>query len=57
MADGNSNSFLGVIVGALLVGVMGIGGFLFLSQKSAPSAPSLSVSLPALSPAPSSPTR
>ena len=47
MADGNSNTFLGVIVGALLVGVIGIGGILLLSHKSAPSAPAVSVSLPA----------
>jgi hypothetical protein len=46
MADGNSNTFLGVIVGALLVGVMAIGGFFLLSQKSGASAPALSISLP-----------
>jgi hypothetical protein len=51
MADGNSDTFLGVIVGALLIGVIGIGGFLFFSHPSAPSAPATSVSLSIVSPA------
>ena len=45
MADGNSDTFLGVIVGALLIGLLAIGGFLFVSHKTAPTAPSVSVSL------------
>lgn len=56
MANDNSNTFLGVIVGALLIAVVGVGGFLFLGHKPGPSAPSVSVSLPTPSPAPSSPT-
>jgi len=47
MADGNSDAFLGVIVGALLVGVIGIGGFLFLSHRPVPTAPAVTVSLAA----------
>jgi hypothetical protein len=47
MADGNSDTFLGVIVGALLIGVIGIGGFLFLSHRTAPSAPAVTASLAA----------
>lgn len=50
MADGNSDTFLGVIVGALLIGVIGMGGFLFLSHRSVPTAPAISVSLAAPAP-------
>jgi len=51
MADGNSDTFLGVIVGALLIGLLAIGGFLFLGHGSAPTAPAVSVSLSAPAPA------
>jgi hypothetical protein len=50
MADGNgggSSGFLGVIVGVLLVLVLGIGAYLVLGHKAAPSGPSINVSVPA----------
>ena len=47
MADNSGgNSFMGVIVGALLVLVLGMGAFLYM-HHSQPSGPSISVSLPA----------
>jgi hypothetical protein len=52
MADGNSDTFLGVILGTLLIGVIAIGGFLYLGHRSAPTAPAVSVSLSAPAPAP-----
>lgn len=51
MADGNSDRFLGVIVGALLLGVIGFGGFFFLSHQPGPSASAASISLSIASPA------
>ena len=53
MADGDgggSNTFLGVIVGALLVAVVAIGGFLFLNHKGAAPAPTMTVSVPTTPP-------
>jgi hypothetical protein len=53
MADGDgggSNTFLGLIVGALLVAVVAIGGFLFLNHKGAAPAPTLTVSVPTTPP-------
>jgi hypothetical protein len=49
MADnsGGGNSFLGVIVGALLVVVLGMGAFLYMNQHQAPPGPSLHVTVPA----------
>lgn len=48
MADNSGgNSFLGVIVGALLVVVLGIGAFVVLGHGAQPSGPSLNVSVPA----------
>jgi hypothetical protein len=52
MADnsGGGNSFLGVIVGALLVVVLGAGAFLYMNQHQAPSGPTLNVNVPAPTP-------
>lgn len=52
MADnsGSGNSFLGVMVGALLVVVLGFGAFMYMNQHQAPSGPSLNVTVPAPSP-------
>jgi hypothetical protein len=49
MADnsGGGNSFIGVIVGALLVVVLGMGAFMYLNHNQAPAGPSLHVTLPA----------
>ena len=48
MADNSGgNSFLGVIVGALLVVVLGIGAYVVLGHNAQPSGPSLHVTLPA----------
>ncbi|MBV9046354.1 MAG: hypothetical protein JO348_00460 [Alphaproteobacteria bacterium] len=47
MADGDGgggNAMLGVIVGALLIGVVVIGGFMFLGHGGAPSAPGVHIS-------------
>jgi len=49
MADDNSggNSAMGVVLGALLVVVLGIGAFMFLgNHNTAPSAPSVNVTMP-----------
>ena len=50
MADDNSggNGAMGVVLGALLVVVLGIGAFMFLGNHgtSAPSGPSINVSVP-----------
>ena len=50
MADnsgGGGTSFLGVMVGALLVVVLGFGAFMYMNQHQAPSGPSLNVTVPA----------
>jgi len=48
MADNNGggNSFLGVVVGALLVVVLGLGAFMYLGHNQQPSGPSLHVTVP-----------
>jgi hypothetical protein len=46
-SGGGSNTFLGLIVGALFVAVVGIGSFVYLNHRSAPATPSVSISLPA----------
>ena len=52
MADnsGGGNSFIGVMVGALLVVVLGLGAFLYVNQHQAPSGPSLHVTVPSPTP-------
>jgi len=45
-SGGGSNTFLGLIVGALFVAVVGIGSFVYLNHRSAPATPSVSISLP-----------
>ena len=49
MADnsGGGSSFLGVMVGALLVVVLGLGAFVMLNHHQQPSGPSLNVTVPA----------
>ncbi len=48
MADNSGgNSFLGVIVGALLVLVLGIGAYVVLGHNAKPAGPSLNVTVPA----------
>jgi hypothetical protein len=48
MADnsGGGNSFLGVVVGALLVVVLGVGAFVYMNQHQAPAGPTLNVTVP-----------
>lgn len=48
MADnsGGSNTFIGVIVGALLVAVIGLGAFMYLGHNQQPSGPSLNITVP-----------
>lgn len=50
MADnsGGGNSFLGVVVGALLVVVVGFGAFYVLGHSGKPSGPSINVTAPSV---------
>ena len=45
MPDDNSNALLGAIVGLLVIAVVGMGSFLFLGQKPAPTMPANNTSL------------
>ena len=45
MPDDNSNALLGAIVGLLVIAVVGMGSFLFLGQKPAPTIPANNTSL------------
>lgn len=49
MADGSgggASSLLGVIIGAILVVVIGAGVFMYVGHHSAPSGPSINVTMP-----------